>query len=433
MKRHADLARPVRVRCACRLASGRGLALRAGAAAIAIALAGSAVAAPPQPPTRETMRQVFDALSKLLPLAMSTQDWNGAAGSAEPRASIETLAQAADQLARHGEAQDVTFRFLSRSLAADARSIQRHYERKRYDNAAYFTERVAESCIACHSRLPVQGRPDFAGNLLARVDLQTLTPLARANLQTAGRQFDAALESYEAAFAASAASIGVLDLTDAISAYLVVALRVRRDPERVKRGLALLGRRSDLSGQLEQNLKTWNTALDELKDALIEEPSLERARAILAQGRALTEFALDAADRIHATVASSLLYRYLEEKRPQGQALAEALYLLAKTESFTQRAFEVSEAAHYLEQAIRAAPHSEVAERAFARLELETLLEYSDPSGVQLPEPLVELLAELRRLSRIKPRPGDKPANRDPHQAGGPGALRRWTGGSRGG
>jgi hypothetical protein len=219
--------------------------------------------------------------------------------------------------------------------------------------------------------------------------------------------------------------VPVLDFTDSISSYLIVALRVRRDPQRAKRGLALLARRTDLSAQLEQNLATWNTALDEVGGALLEEPSLERARKILADGRALTEFALDAGDRIHATVASSLLYRYLEEKRPKGQELAEALYLLARTEAFALRAFEVSEGSHYLEEAIRAAPHTAIAERAFARFELETLLEYSDPSGVHMPEPIVQLLAELRRLSRIKPRPEDNPTNRYPHQASSAGGMKR--------
>jgi hypothetical protein len=382
---------------------------------IAIGLACSARAASEPQPSRETLRQVFDALATLLPLAISGADWNEGPAAGEVRASVATLAKAAQELAQHGDAGDVAFRFLSQSLASDARAIERQFQRKRYDHASYFTERAVESCIACHARLPAKQEGDFAESLLARVDVKSLSPLARASLETAGRRFDAALQTYESIFASSAAPLPVLDLSEAVSSYLVVALRVRRDPERAQRGLAILGRRSDLSAQLEQNLRTWSKALDDLRGALQQEPSLERARAILAQGRALTEFSLDAADRVHATVASSLLYRHLEEKRPRGAQLAEALYLLARTESFAQRSFEVSESSHYLEEAIRAAPHTALAERAFARLELEALLEHSDPSGVDMPADVAKRLAELRRLSRIQPRSGESPTHRYPH------------------
>jgi hypothetical protein len=106
---------------------------------------------------------------------------------------------------------------------------------------------------------------------------------------------------------------------------------------------------------------------------------------------------------VHATVAASILFRYLEEKRPAGEELAQALYLLARTESFTRRSFAKSESSSYLEQAIQAAPHTAIAERAYARLERQTLLQYGDPFGPELPDRIAAWLRRLREQSSRAP------------------------------
>jgi hypothetical protein len=121
---------------------------------------------------------------------------------------------------------------------------------------------------------------------------------------------------------------------------------------------------------------------------------------VLDQGRALNDFAWQESDTIHEIVASSLLYRYIEEQRPEGEDLAEALYLLARSEAFLFRSFELFEPQQYLEQAIRAAPHSDVAERAYSVLELGVALSYG-PQGV--PDAVRAWLERLRELSAVEP------------------------------
>jgi tetratricopeptide (TPR) repeat protein len=372
----------------------------------ALALACSAIAATDSETTRRTMHRVFDALTALVPLALSDSISEWETQDAAVQKSVRTLTRAAEQLAAHGRTGNASFRFLSQSLASESRMIQREVERKRYMSAAYFTERVAETCIACHVRLPATSDRDFAQSLLQRVDRSVLTPFAKASLETAGRQFDAALQTYESQFADSRSPAGVIEFSDALNSYLIVALRVQRDPARAARGIAILERRTDLAAQLEHNLKTWRQALVELEPALREAPSLERAREILDAGRALSEFPLDSADEVHAIVASSLIFRFLETNPLEGQPLAEALYLLARTESFTRRAFEISESGSYLEQAIRAAPHTAIAERAYARLELQTVLQYTGPETIDMPPEVHAWLMQLRDLSGTKPRPG---------------------------
>jgi hypothetical protein len=380
----------------------------------ALALACQPASASSEEATRTTMHRVFDALAGLIPAAISdsVDAWEEQPGAI--RTAIDALAAASEQLATHGGQRDASFRFLSQSLATETRMLQRQLERGKYISAAYFTERVVETCIACHVRLPAPRAGDFGRTLLERVDRSAISPFARANLEMAGRQFEAALQTYEAQFRAPGTAPEAAELSSSLHSYLITALRVKRDPARASRGLAILAERTDLAAQLALNLPIWQQALAALAPALREPPSLERARQILDAGHALSEFPFDGADQIHTIAASSVIFRYLDEQRPEGETLAEAFYLLSRTEAFTRRSFEVSEGSSYLEQAIHAAPHTAIAERAYARLELQTLLQYSGPEGEDMPGEVHGWLMELRELSSTKPRPGkDAPAPTD--------------------
>jgi hypothetical protein len=346
------------------------------------------------------MRKVYGALSVLLPVAFSgASGWSDPARADALRKSLQTLRGAADELSEHAGPEAQSFRFLSGSLGRDARRIQLRVERGQTESASYLTRRLTETCIACHTRLPARSGAPFAADLIRSVERQQLSPLALAGLQVATRQFDEALGTYEKAFADPEESIRRLE--SELPSYLTVALRVRENAARAERGLASVGRRPDVPALLERNLEIWSSAIRDLEPTLHEQPSLARASRILSEGRALSEFPTDGADLAHAILASSMVYRYLDQKQPQGLELAQACYLLGQTEAFTRRSFELSDTEHYLEQAIRLAPHTPLARNAFARLEREILLSYTGSGGEQLPEEIQDLLRELAELSRV--------------------------------
>ena len=372
--------------------------LRAGLVAATVLATVGAAAAPDS--TRATMQRVFGALSVLLPMSLGETRWDDPAKRQALDEALATLDTAAVELRGHGGPEVETFLYLGQSLHEDARAIQEKVAEGRYEAASYLTQRLTETCVACHTRLPAENAGKFAASLLERVGSDSLSPRARARLQAATRQFDAALASYEAEFA----RVPPLDLEveATLPAYLIVALRVQHDPERAERSLAALARRTDLSASLAQCLPTWRSALKDLAPALRETPSLARARELLARGRALREFPADPSDLVHAITASSMVFRLLEEGKPRGQERAEALYLLGQTEAYTRPSFELSDAGHYLEQAVRAAPHTPIAERAYVQLERELAVSYTGSSGTSVPDDVQALLRELRELSRTR-------------------------------
>ena len=123
---------------------------------------------------------------------------------------------------------------------------------------------------------------------------------------------------------------------------------------------------------------------------------------MLKKGGGLNEFPWQGAEAVHSIVASSILYRYIEEQKPGGEDLAEALYLLARSDAFTFRSLELLEPQHYLEQAIRIAPHTQIAARAYGVLELEVVL-INQAFDQEIPEKVQMWLDELRELSEVAP------------------------------
>jgi hypothetical protein len=102
-------------------------------------------------------------------------------------------------------------------------------------------------------------------------------------------------------------------------------------------------------------------------------------------------------------VASGLLHRRVKLGKP-APASAEAYYLLGVTELRIGSSAWLTEPEAYLEAAIRAAPASPAARRAYVVLEESTLLGYTGSGGEgELPPEAASWLAELRRLATGRP------------------------------
>ena len=116
---------------------------------------------------------------------------------------------------------------------------------------------------------------------MGEVDRGNLSPVQRARLEIALRQFDRALDIHEKLLADPNVIPASLDYTGALGDYLIVALRVTGQPERARESLRKFAKRSDLSETLQRALPIWIEALAALAPELQAPPTLERAADIL--------------------------------------------------------------------------------------------------------------------------------------------------------
>ncbi len=349
--------------------------------------------------TRATMRRVFGALESLLPGVLEGSFEETEAAGDEVRAALDQLAAAATDLEAHAPASNAAFSFLSQSLASDARAVRSRVGDGRYRDAGYRIVRMTQTCVACHARLPSEEKAAFAAPLIERLDVERIEPAQLARFDVATRQFDRALTRYESMLADPEQLPAQLEYSGAIADYLVVALRVRAATGRAEAALSRFAKRSDLTAQQVRVVPIWVAALERYGDSLASEPSLERAREILRAGAEQSRHPNDSSDLAHRVLASALLYRFLDAQEASQSDRATALLLLGETDAFLRRSFERSEAEFYLEQAIRLAPGTPVAQEAYARLEDQVLFGYTGSSGLNLPPDIERELEELRALA----------------------------------
>jgi hypothetical protein len=286
-------------------------------------------------------------------------------------------------------------RYLARNVARDARDVQREFEAGHAARASFLMRQIVENCIACHTRLPADADSPLTEGFVDAGALERLPLGPRATLLIATRQFDAALTTLEQLFASSEHPAMLLGpLTD----YLVVAIRVKDEPERVVPVLEAFARRPDLWEKLRIDVKGWIAAIPELTKQVRGRPTLAKARSILDEARVLDDLPEDHAGLVHLVAASAVLERFMAEHRESDRDLAEAYYLRGIIEARIGRNYWVTSAPFLLERSIRIAPSEPFARDAYALLEREILMSYEGADEEEIPAEERALLDELHAL-----------------------------------
>jgi tetratricopeptide (TPR) repeat protein len=349
--------------------------------------------------TRARMREIFAAMRTLLPLSLDADAFEDPEQRQNIGAALALLDQSAAGLARHGRSQEVPFAHLSRTLANDAHDIHTRFEQGHVREARYLVQTLAETCVACHSRLPAASDAPTSRDFMADAAVKKLPLPQRAKLAYATRQFDDALALYEKLMQERSVPANEIDLDGHLDDYLELVLRVRGEPARAQRALTRFAQRDDLSPALRGEVASWQTSLARLTNRGPVASPVEEARREIARAEA----GLPERDERDALVdyldASALLHRHVADASVPRSEQADAYYLLGLIETRTGRSFWLSQAEAYLETAIRLAPGEPVARDAFALLDEFLVSGYSGSSGTHVPPDVREKLDTLRRIS----------------------------------
>jgi hypothetical protein len=365
-----------------------GSGLRAGAAD-----------APPGEATRAEMREIFSALSDILPVCVSLDRLETPGARDTVRSGLAKIAAHADALAKHADGSQAELASRGEFLAGQARHAEARFAAGRAVDARFVALNLTESCVGCHSRLPSDKDAPFAAKLIDDSKLQDLSASERARLAIATRQFDRALDLYEAELTKPAATDGEFVRQPDLVEYLIVAVRVKRDPERAATLLGKLEAQKSTPPDLRRSLGPWRSTLRAEGKAVRETPSLARAHAFVDAGRRARPYQFSKAGLVDDLLASSVLHRLVEEPALAKPDRAEAYYLLGLTDAQVSSSPWLSDAAWYLESAIQTAPHSATARRAFDAYEDMTLLEWSGSAGTAIPDDVTRNLDRLRALA----------------------------------
>lgn len=353
-----------------------------------------------QAETRSIMAQIFSSLTTVLPLSMDSKEFSDPKNRDKILGELRKMKDGTSSLVEHTKKFDGSYGFIAKSMSRDIKDIYTWYDKGATSESRYLLHQVSENCVSCHMKLPDPGHAPHMDNFFKDVAVSKLSAPEKARLQVALRQFDDAMTTWEDMFK-TWPKPSELFAMDALPEYLKVAIRVKEDPKRALNTLEELSKRSDLPKFMAREVTAWKTSLKKLApDVAKKGNELKRAESIVQNARRTMEYPMDRTGLVDYVVASGLLNRFMMEKSVKAAQMAEAYYLLGITESLIGRSTWLTQTDYYFEAAVRAAPKSKFAVKAFDALEQQLLMEYSGSGGTHLPEDVQSNLEELRGLVR---------------------------------
>lgn len=378
--------------------TSRFVALAAGITVMAGLAPGADKNAKSDKNTKEIMNSFIGALSAVLPLSFDTDEFGSAKNRDAVRKHLQTLKDNAHALDAHGSSGDRGFNFVARSLEDDVRNVARWYEKGMYGEAKFTLHNMTENCISCHSSLPEAAKFPRPAAFFKSIDLAGMPPLERAHYQTMTRQFDEAMDSYEAVMKDPDIRPVNLVALGAMTNYLKLAINVKGDFKRPQAVLTQIQSRAGTADHVQQLVAGWVGDLQKYeKEQAFKSITLDGIKKAVNAGKMQMDFPHDRQGLIHYVTANAMAARYIGNK-PSPADAAEAYYLMGVTESLLGSSFWISKQDYYLETAIRLAPGATFSAKAYALLEENLIAGYTGSSGTHLPDDVRDLLKELKGL-----------------------------------
>jgi hypothetical protein len=346
--------------------------------------------------TRARMRGIFLSLSKTYLYSLDPAAFEDPANRVEILTGLRALAEGTATFKAHTGALDPSYDYMRRSLAHDARDALARFEMGQFTGTRWVLAKITENCMTCHSKFRAEGSFDLGHEFLEKAPVKELSPSALAELQIAVRQFDDALSTYETIFRDPKSSWATLSLVGAFEKYLRVCIVVRDNEDRAVATLKTYAQRDDLSPGTKAVVENWIASLKKIDGTQQPGSEFSTARKIISEAQRALRYPSDRTQLVDFIASTSLLHRYIQAGGHEDVQMAEAYYLLAIAESHISTSYWISETDFLLEQAIRAAPKSQIAGDAYDFL--VTYIASAHSMARNMPENVSHNLDELRML-----------------------------------
>lgn len=372
--------------------------MRKGLWVISSLLAGTAWGLPQKedPKLQGVMQGIYQQMTQLIPLSLSEAQFFDPKNRPKIKKIYDNLDQLSSQLKERTKGKkDGVFKDIRDDFLLLGQRSKWAFEKGNLAGAQAMIGFQTEYCMSCHTQSASKKDAKTTLSFFDQVAFQELNPLARAKYLTIARQFDKALTEYENLMTKGSLTDEEKILLNPYKDYLILGLRVKEDPPRVKKTLETL-----VKGQepliLKQNFTKWLEALASFQK--LKKPwTFATAEKILAEGRRHLHYPSDRSGVVHFIVASGILRASLESKTNWNpDELAHHYLLLGETELVID-GFDFH-ALRYFEDAVRSAPKSSYAAKALALFEDTLIQGFTGSRGTSVPDEDRARLDELKEL-----------------------------------
>ncbi|MCB0356409.1 MAG: hypothetical protein KDD40_05350 [Bdellovibrionales bacterium] len=355
------------------------------------------------------MHKLALSMSKLLPIAVSSQEFHNPQNAEVIKTEMEKLVQVSKGLKNnpHATKGDPILQFTAQKFSEDLEFAFEQYKLGNADFAQSNIRNATSYCIGCHTRSNQGRQLDWAWG----VDLQKLNKLDRAQYLVAIRDFDKALEAYKELLSdKKLAQTQPQSWETSAKKSMAIAVRVKRDPQLALSLVDEILKANSVPPSMQQTLLEWRLAIkdwskSEKAQAATKKTSykklMEQANRLLQKGWQATQFPQSSAGAIYFLWSSSILHDLLETPSTNKER-AEALYTAGLVAERLKDINLWTLHEVYYENCIRILPRTQLAKKCYLRYEAVVLANYMNgPYAGQVPVHVRHHLDRLRRTAEM--------------------------------
>jgi hypothetical protein len=351
-------------------------------------------------PWPASMQGMASTVLTLIPFIYSQKAYEDSANHAEIQSELRRFSTQAHEIdpktAEKIVGTDPIERYNLIQLKGDLARASEAFESGSLDYSRGTMKNVFNHCFNCHSLSDAGAKAHWD---LSSFRNLSLTPLEKADLLMASRQYDASKDLLEAQLGdAQSSQIAPFDFESALHKYLALMVRVKKDPKATLHQLELLASRKEVPFNVHEHLHSWMQSLRGWsKEKSTNAPLLEQAKRRLKAAHRLQSFAKDHSGDVEYLRVTTLLHEFLKAQQPP-QPSAEAFYLLGQSYEVLDELGYWNVHETYYEACIRAVPKTELARNCYRRLQASIYLGFSGSSGLHVPAGEQQRLNDLKSL-----------------------------------
>jgi hypothetical protein len=301
---------------------------------------------------------------------------------------------------------DPTLRFMSGMFSRQAAHANNLLNGGHTDAGRNVLRVLTGYCIGCHTR--GDHGPEFPKMELSP-KLNSLTPMEKADLFAATRQFEAAFDQYFAVVSdRGTAEKKQLQWGRAARRALMVSVRTLKDPLKAEKLLNQIVNAEGTSQSFvpeffKSYVGSWKTAVEDWKNESTkklnsESEILSEAKRLIAEGKKVQKYPMDSSADVQYLRASATLHELMIHY-PTGAKTAEALYLQGQTYMVLDDPHLSPLPEMYYESCIRTSPHTSQAVTCFNAFEESVFVGFTGSGGTSIPTDVKKHMAELKTIA----------------------------------
>jgi hypothetical protein len=249
-------------------------------------------------------------------------------------------------------------------------------------------------CVQCHTRLevgPILTKPDYLPVL------KNIAIVDRVQFLVASRFFNEALLQIDNAFKNSE-ELSIVSWQKLVQLSLIIHIRFSYDLKETSNFINNLNNNKNIPFFIKRNISYWQTSIANWKKQPSTSLDLKAASTLIQTGEKLSKNSHSDGGLIEYLRAAHFMHMFLANEKPK-PIKAQALYELGLIYENIGEIGSWSMNEDYYELCVRTEPHSDIAQKCFARYQESLITGFSGTGGLFLPPDIQKKMNELRSIA----------------------------------